>query len=511
MTLDTSGAADDDEGRGVSPVDLQNYFGILRRRWISATIVALATIALAAAVTLATATKYTATTRLYFAVEASQNPAEGTSLAEKQLASYPEVVTSPLVLEPVIDQLNLQTSAAKLARAVRAVVRPDTVIVEISAVDAEPKRAAAIANAIGAEVQEVSGTLTPEREGGSSVQVTTLAPALVPTEPSSPNVARNLAVGLLLGLLFGAGTAAFRHLQQSKIRDEADVRAVTAAPLLSVIGLDDKVRAHPIIVHDQPLSSAAESVRRLRANLEFTGVADARSIVITSAVSGEGKSMTALNLAVSLAYAGSRVILVDADLRQPSVARALGMEGHAGLTSVLIGRAQLRDVVQHWQNSTLDVLPAGRIPPNPGELLGSTPMKQLLSELTARYDVVLLDSPPLLAVPDAASLSGLVGGSVLVIGADLLHRRQLQQAIESLNAAGGHVDGVVVNKVARQEAPGHVDAASHQPLPAAGVIAPAAPKRAQPEPENYRPASGRAAGSTQKDRQGSRKATPVPH
>jgi succinoglycan biosynthesis transport protein ExoP len=267
-----------------------------------------------------------------------------------------------------------------------------------------------------------------------------------------------------------------------------------------------------VIVHDQPLSGAAESVRQLRANLEFTALADdPRSLVITSAVPGEGKSTTALNLAVSLAYAGSRVLLVDADLRRPSLAPSLGMDGRAGLSTVLIGKAEFRDVVQHWQNSTLDVLPAGRVPPNPGQLLGSTGMKRLLSELTAKYDVVLLDSPALLSVADAASLTGLAGGCVLVVGAGLTHRRQLRRAIEALNAAGGHLDGLILNKVVSQEAPAAAETAGRQPLPAATpVVMPAAPKRAQPEPQSS-PAHSWPAGSASRDRHGSRKATPVPH
>jgi polysaccharide biosynthesis transport protein len=498
-------------------VDLHEYLEVLRRRWISVAIVALATIALTSAVTLAMTTKYTATTRLYFAVEGNQSSltdlAQGTSFAEKQMTSYAEVATSPLVLDPVIEQLNLQTTSTELAGKVTAVIPPDTVILEISAVDTDPERSAAIANAIGAKVDDVAGDLSPERADGSkAVQATTLAPALVPTAPSSPKVLRNLVLGVLLGLIFGVGVALLRNVLDTKIRSEHDVRAVTDSPLLGVIGQDDKVPAHPIILRDEPLSAAAESVRRLRTNLKFTDLGDhPRSIVITSAIPGEGKSTTALNLAVALADAGSRVILVDADLRRPSVAGCLGMEGRVGLTTVLIGRAELRDVVQHWQHSTLDVLPSGRIPPNPSELLGSAAMERMLGELTAKYDVVLLDTPPLLPVTDAAVLSSLVGGSLLVVGADRVHRPQLQQAIESLQTAGAHIHGVVVNKIARQEAATYVYDAGYEPLPATEVIVAAAPKRARPEPKYSGHTNGWvvAAGSSRQERPRSREATPV--
>jgi polysaccharide biosynthesis transport protein len=190
------------------------------------------------------------------------------------------------------------------------------------------------------------------------------------------------------------------------------------------------------------------------------------------------------------------------------------MEGRVGLTTVLIGRAELRDVVQHWQNSTLDVLPSGRIPPNPSELLGSAAMERLLGELTSTYDVVLLDTPPSLSVTDAAVLSSLVGGSLLVIGADRVQRPQLQQAIESLQTAGAHLHGVVVNKIARQESAAYAYDGGYEPMPVIDEItAAAAPKRARPEVKHHIPATGwangSANGSAHEKPQRSREVTPA--
>jgi polysaccharide biosynthesis transport protein len=172
-----------------------------------------------------------------------------------------------------------------------------------------------------------------------------------------------------------------------------------------------------------------------------------KSIVITSSIPGEGKSTIALNLAVSLADTGARIILVDADLRRPSMANYIGIEGGVGLTTVLIGRADVQDVVQPLGNTTLDLLPAGQIPPNPSELLGSPAMATLLARLEAAYDMVLLDSAPLLPVTDAAVLSNLASGALLVVSADQIHRAQLQQTLHSLEIAGAHLYGIVLNKV----------------------------------------------------------------
>lgn len=166
---------------------------------------------------------------------------------------------------------------------------------------------------------------------------------------------------------------------------------------------------------------------------------------MTSSVPGEGKSTVAANLALTLAEAGSRVALVDADLRRPSVADYLGLEGAAGLTTVLIGQATLDDVVQPW--GALAVLTSGQIPPNPSEMVGSRAMTWVLDELAERYDVVVIDTPPLLPVTDAAILARLTDGALVVAGANGLHRHQLTEALGSLERVGARVLGLVVNRV----------------------------------------------------------------
>jgi succinoglycan biosynthesis transport protein ExoP len=191
-----------------------------------------------------------------------------------------------------------------------------------------------------------------------------------------------------------------------------------------------------------------------------------KSIVVSSSIPAEGKTTIAINLAVSLADTGARIILVDADLRRPSIAEYVGIEGQVGLTTVLIGRADLKDVVQPFGTSSLDLLPAGQVPPNPSELLGSAAMASLLERLSASYDMVLLDSAPLLPVTDAVVLSRLAGGALLVVGADRTHRPQLQQSLDSLETAGVHLFGLVMNKIARREAAAYAYGsgyASYQP------------------------------------------------
>jgi polysaccharide biosynthesis transport protein len=437
-------------------VEAREYLDILRRRWLSVLIVALTTLAAASLLTLAMPKKYTATTSLFFAVAGASvsELAQGSNFAAQQMSSYAKVATSPLVLESVVRQLALPTTPAELEKSVEATVPPDTVTLEIAVTDADPRRAATIANAVGTTLGKVAGDLSPSRKDGSeAVRATTLAVAQVPVAPSSPNIPRNLGIGLLLGLLLGTGIATLRQLLDTKVRSELDVRALTDTAILGVVAFDQKVPRHPVILRDEPLAAPSEAVRRLRTNLQFIDAANRpKSIVISSSIPGEGKSTVAINLAVALADTGARVILVDADLRRPSIAEYAGIEGSVGLTTVLIGRADVEDVVQPFGTRNLDVLPAGQIPPNPSELLGSPAMAGLLDRLTTSYDTVLLDSPPLLPVTDAAVLSKLAGGALVVVGADRIHRPQLLETLGSLHTAGAHVLGIVLNKIDRREA-----------------------------------------------------------
>ncbi|WP_375423626.1 polysaccharide biosynthesis tyrosine autokinase [uncultured Friedmanniella sp.] len=460
-------------------MELTELVRIVRRRWLSLALCMLACLAASSALTLVVTPRYTATTQVVFAVEGGQSVtdlAQGSNFAEKQMTTYAQVATSPLVLDAVIRKLDLHTTAAGLAGTIDASVLTNTVILQIAATDTNPQQAAAIANAVGAELSSVAVQLSPEQQSGQqSVRATTLANAVPPTSPSSPHVFRNVLLGLALGLVLGLAIAILRHVLDTKVRSEADIRAVTDTSILGVIAFDDGVPTHPVILREDPRSAAAEAVRRLRTNLQFIGVAQqSRSIVVTSSVPGEGKSTTAINLAVSLADAGARVLLVDADLRRPSVAEYLGLEGRVGLTTVLIGKASVEDVVQPWSDSSLDILPAGQIPPNPSELLGSPAMRALLDQLTSSYDMVLIDSPPVLPVTDAAVLGRQVGGALLVAGMDRIHRPQLRETLESLDTAGCQVLGLVMNKIAKREVGAYVyergyyssDAGTDGPQPA---------------------------------------------
>lgn len=437
-------------------MDLLQLLATVRKRWVVIVACVLLGLLLAAAASLATTPRYAARSSIFFSVSAGSvgELAQASTYAEKQVQSFAEVARSPLVLQPVIEELGLSQTTQQLSEQVVVTVPQETVIISIQVLDTDAETAALIANAISAELEDAVGAVT--RASGSEdqqVQATTIAPATVPTRPTSPNVPRNVALGLLVGLFVGLGVAVLRDVLDTRVRSEVDVAKVTDTSVIGVISMDPDAAPHPLVIQADPHSPRSEAYRTLRTNLQFLDLADRPStIVMTSSIPGEGKSTTCINLATTLAEAGQSVLLVDADLRRPQVAKYLQLEGRVGLTTVLIGRADLTDVVQPFGNGNLHVLPSGQIPPNPSELLGSARMKDLLAEATARYDVVLIDSPPLLPVTDSAVLSRIAGGAVLVVGSTSVHRSQLQGSLEALARVDAHILGLVLNKVQRRNA-----------------------------------------------------------
>lgn len=435
-------------GRGL---ELRDYLRILHRNWIL--ILALTILGGAAAYgySLLQTRTYEASTQLYVSVRSDSTGiselAQGTSFARQAVVSFVDVVDSAVVLDRVIDDLNLDVSAQQLAGMIQASSPPNSVIITIKATTTDADLAASIANSVGMNFSDVvvNQLEKPEGEAASLVRVETIAPALVPTSPSSPHTPINVALGLVVGLAAGLGIAILRSVLDTRIHSLHDIEAATEAPVLGGIALDPEAKKRPLIVHADPRNPRAESFRSLRTNLQFIDVdGSSRSFVVSSAGPGEGKSTTTANLAIALAETGARVALVDGDLRLPRVADYMGIEGGVGLTDVLIGRAELVDVLQQWGTGKLFVLPSGRTPPNPSELLGSQAMQRTLEALSDAFDYVLVDAPPLLLVTDAAVISRFTSGVLMVAASGTTKKPQLTAAVEKLNAIGSRLFGVIV-------------------------------------------------------------------
>lgn len=414
-------------------------------------------IAAGASASILMAPKFEATTELYVSVRGdSQGTGElvqGSTFARQSVQSYVSVIGTESVLGPVIQELGLDTDSGALSEQVTASAPVNTSLIKVTVADQDPVMAANIANAIGASIT----TLVQERleahesdEVSSLVRLETVQPAVVAESPISPRVPLNVALGALAGLAIGIGAAVLRSVLDTRIHSLHDIEQVTDAPLVGGITYDPEASKRPLIVQADPRNPRAESFRTLRTNLQFLAVSEdkesqrGRSFVTSSAGPGEGKSTTTANLAIALAETGARVALVDGDLRLSRVAELMGLEGAAGLTDVLVGRAELADVLQRWGRGQLYVLPAGKVPPNPSELLGSKAMEEMLDSLQEHFDYVLIDAPPLLLVTDAAVLSKRTDGVLLIAASGSTRKQSLQMAVRTLAAAGGALRGVII-------------------------------------------------------------------
>lgn len=431
-------------------VELKDYIRVIRKRWRIILAVMLVVLAGAAAVTTLSPRIYEAQTRLFVSTSGGSDSTallSGSSFTQQRVKSYADVITTPNVLDPVIQKLQLDTTAAKLGDQVTATVPLDTVLIEVAVKDTDPRVAAEVAAAVGTQFTLTVADLENVKEGQSSpVKVTIVSAPTVPTAPISPKPTRNLALGMVLGLLLGLGMALLRDLLDATIKSEQHCSEVTNATVIGSIVFDPKASRNPLIVQVNPHSPRAEAFRTLRTNLGFVNAANhPRSIAFTSSVPGEGKTTTTANLAITMAAGGARICVIEGDLRRPRLLDYMGMDGSVGLTNVLIGQAELSDVLQQFADSSVYVVGAGSLPPNPSELLGSAAMVEFLRELESRFDVVLIDTPPLLPVTDAAVLSTIVGGTVVVVGAGRVDRDHLTKAMQSLAAVNGRILGLVVN------------------------------------------------------------------
>ena len=436
-------------------MELRDIITMLRAHWVGIAVLAVLGALVAGAASLSSVPEYRTFNTVLVAVQAGETISDlnqGSSFVSREVKTYAEVARSPIVLEPVVQKLGLRTSARGLRGDVTTTVKGETKLIDITVTRPDAREAAAIADAVAAELATAVELLSPDRVDGSpSVLVSSIAPAAVPREPFSPNIPRDVALGTVLGLVLGLGWAALRTTLDTKVRAEPDVRAITDAPVLGLVSYDSGATGKAPHYVPERLSMRAEEYRQIRTNLQFVDAASRpRSIVVTSSRGGEGKSVTALNLAMALADTGVSVCLVDADLRRPSVADYLGLEGAAGLTTVLIRRAVLDDVLQPVGSGGLDVLTSGRTPPNPSELLGSRAMADVVAELESRYDVVLLDCAPLLPVTDATILSKTADGILLVAGGGIVTKDELTEATGKLATVGATVLGVVLNRVERK-------------------------------------------------------------
>lgn len=434
-------------------MDFKELLRTLRRRW--RTIATFTLLAIIASMLLSWRTTpiYESTAKVYVTSDnSSVTESYAANLyAVQNVASYAKLASHRKLLSRVIEELDLPMNETQLAARVSAEVEPETKILVIRVVDTSPERAQEIADEEAEQLVIFLRELeTPSTGDTPQVLPTITDPATLNETPIAPRTGLNMILALLVGLAIGTAVAIARELLDQTVKTPDDVEKATEVPLMAGIAEDNTVDKTPLLTDLTSFSPRAEAFRLLRTNLQFLDLDNPpRSLVITSSVSGEGKTTAATNLAVALAQAGRRVLLVDGDLRRPRVAQLMGLEGSVGLTTVLVGRTKLEDSVQRHKASGVHVLASGPTPPNPSEILQAKATHDLLAKLRDAYDIVIIDAPPLLPVADAAILATATDGAIVITRHGKTTKDQLQGATQRLNSVGARIFGIVLNRVPR--------------------------------------------------------------
>lgn len=396
--------------------------------------------------------------------ESSVNVSSGDLTASRYLVdSYIGILKTRETLNAVIEYAGEEMNYKTLQKMISAKAVDNTEIFQVTVESDDPKLSEKLADAIAHILpQRIAGIID-----GTSVKI--VEEAVEPTEPSSPSYVKNVAIGVLIGLVASVGVIVLKTITDTTIREDKDVAQVCHYPILAAVpdmnavakvgkyygydrkkGGEKKNGKKPVLVGGDISFAASEAYKLLRTKLQFSfaGEAASRVITVTSALSGEGKSLSSTNLACSLSELGKKVILVDCDMRRPTLAEKMGLRKTPGLSSYLTGQSDLESLVQTYvvdEEKSFYVVSAGHNPPNPNELLGSERMREGLNWLRSRYDYIILDMPPVGEVSDAMSVIGQIDGTLLVVREDYCDRRALADAVHQFDYVNAKILGVVVN------------------------------------------------------------------
>lgn len=427
---------------------------VARRWWWVIVAATLAGGALAYGVSLQVTPTYEATTTLLVTQRQTEGVVQLNDIqtAERLANTFSRLVTLRPVLEQSIADGGLPFTPGELDSAITVSNPPGTQLLEVSARADDPDVAALVANTVSQAFISSNQAELTSRPG----QVSVVEDALPPSGPVAPRPLVNAMLGAML-LLVAAGTVVtlVEYLDDT-VKGPEQSQEITGLPTLGRIERFEGMRSpkEQLQAATRPRSTIAEAYRAARTNLTYAIDLgrDRKLVLVTSPGPAEGKTTTTANLAVVYGLAGHRVCVVDTDLRRPTLHRVFGLENGEGLTNLLLAREpDLDRAVQRSVYTNVSVVTAGPLPPNPSELLGSARMQELLDRLKAKFDVVLLDSPPALVVTDASVLATLVDGLVVVARANKTRRGALRATIEELAQSGRPIAGIILNRVQGRE------------------------------------------------------------
>ncbi|CAN2214214.1 Exopolysaccharide synthesis protein [Candidatus Nanopelagicaceae bacterium] len=379
--------------------------------------------------------------------------ATGSSFSQQRVKSYAQIINSPLTLKPVIEELELGVTPEQLSGQISAVAPLDTVLISLSVKDANSDKAALIANSVAQQFAVVAEDLEMNNSfTGAPVKVSTVRYATANPNPISPNKKLYYLLGLLIGFALGFSIAGLRKILDTTVKNSDDLFGMS---LLAAIGFDASADERPLITKLGRYAARTEAFRTLRTNLKYIIPSiPAKVVAITSSLPNEGKSTTAINLAISFCQGGNSVILIEADMRRPKISNYLEISTSlkGGLSEILLGTkkispAILKESIDNYQGTDLRIIHSGKIPGNPSELLGGERFDQLIALLRKSYDYVIVDCPPLLPVADAAIISTRVDGVIILVHAGKTRKNELLGARAAIESVGASILGVVLNKI----------------------------------------------------------------
>ncbi|MGP5699928.1 polysaccharide biosynthesis tyrosine autokinase [Glutamicibacter arilaitensis] len=448
-------------------MELKDYWRVLRAHWIAVVAITLIGGLLGAGWAMVQPKTYAASASgiLTTGVNSDIGTATiGENYAKSRIKSYLDIAKSTTVAQHVATELELSNSPDDLLSRISVSNPVDTATMKVTAEAGSAAGARDLAEAwivaIGAQVSEIENMDTDSKQSSmeSIVSFQSLDSALLPQSPVFPNNKLATVAGLLGGAIVAIVYALLRNIFDRRVHSTEEVEKVTEASVIGSIpfykGFEGEQRLLETTGGNdrgekgRDEYAIAEALRELRTNLQFMSIDNPpRKIVVTSALAAEGKSAIVANLANTIAASGQKVVVIDGDLRRPMVAKNFGLVEGVGLTDVLIGRAEIDEVIQTWGSSgNLFILGAGKIPPNPSELLASNTLHSLIDDL-AEHAIVLIDAPPLLPVTDAAILSARTDGALVVTRSNKTTYDELKAAIGNVRKVNGQILGIIINGV----------------------------------------------------------------